>query len=74
MLSPTIAPAAATTITHSIPQWSCASTAAVISAVSPGSGMPGRLDRDEQEEQDEPVVEEEIASRRITYRTSGPMR
>ena len=60
MLSPTIAPAAATTITHSIPQWSCASTAAAISAVSPGSGTPADFDRDEQEEENESVVDEQV--------------
>src|SRR5436189_278780 len=41
MLSPTIAPAAAITITRKSEEWPwCASTAAAISAVSPGTGTP----------------------------------
>ena len=44
MLSPTIAATAATTITATIEKWcawlGCASSAAAISAVSPGSGTP----------------------------------
>ena len=54
---------AATTITETIVEVAGLrgeSTDAVTSAVSPGSGSPGRFDGDEHEEQHQPVVRQQV--------------